>query len=69
MKHPFYLLTHDDVEFLRRQPGDAPNGSKGIYYNFTSHQIYVARMHLETLYTSRVQRSFAEKILVRIELY
>lgn len=69
MKHPFYLLTHDDVEFLRRQPGDAPNGSKGFYYNFTAQQIDAAHMHLKTLYTGKVQRSFAEKILIRNELY
>lgn len=65
MKHPFNLLTKADVEYLRRK-----TACGNANYSFSKNDIKKSRAHLQTLYPScRVQTSFAEKILLKNELW
>lgn len=69
MKHPFNTLTKADVEYLRKKPAGMPRGKGGFTYNFSQAEVDVAIKHLQTLYTGRVYQTFAEKILIRNEVY
>ena len=69
MRQPFTLLTLEDVEFLRKQPAGIPGGYAPIVYAFTQADIAAAISHLQTLYDGRVTATFAEKILIRNQLY
>ncbi len=69
MKKPFTALTKNDVEFLRRQPCSVPQGSTGVTYTFSAQEVADAIAHLKTLYTGKVEESFAMKILLLNEIY
>ena len=69
MKHPFNTLTKADVELLRKKPAGMPRGIGGFTYNFSQADVDAAIQHLETFYTGRIYQTFAEKILIRNEVY
>lgn len=69
MKHPFNNLTKADVELLRKKPAGMPPGTGVVIYNFSQADIENAWTHLKTLYEGRVFLTFAEKIIIRNELY
>lgn len=69
MKHPFNTLTKADVELLRKKSAGMPISKGGFAYNFSQTDIDVAIKHLQTLYTGRIYQTFAEKILIRNEVY
>lgn len=69
MKQPFNTLTKVDVEQLRKKPAGIPIGKGGFTYNFSQADVDAAIKHLMTLYTGRIYRTFAEKILIRNEIY
>lgn len=69
MKHPFNTLTKDDVETLRKKSAGVPPSKSGFIYNFSQPDIDAAIKHLQTLYQGRVYQTFAEKILIRNEIY
>lgn len=66
---PFNKLTKADVEYLRNMPAGIPMGKNGFNYNFSQAQIKAAVKHLETLYSGKIYETFAEKILIRNEIY
>lgn len=66
---PFHDLTKTDVEYLRNMPAGLPMMSNGVNYNFSKADIRAAIRHLESLYSGRVYQTFAEKILIRNEMY
>ncbi len=69
MKHPFNTLTKADVELLRKKSAGMPRGKGGFTYNFSRAEVDAAIQHLETLYSGRIYQTFAEKILIRNEVY
>lgn len=69
MKQPFNSLTKCDVEQLRKMPAGIPMGKVPFNYNFTPADIDAAIKHLQTLYEGRIRQTFAEKILIRNEIY
>lgn len=69
MKKPFNTLTKIDVEFLRKKKAGISYGNKAFNYNFSQADVEAAVKHLQTLYKGRVHQTFAEKILIRNELY
>lgn len=66
---PFNKLTKADVEYLRDMPAGIPMGKGGFNYNFSQADIKAAIRHLETLYSGKIYQTFAEKIMIRNEMY
>ncbi len=66
---PFNMLTKADVEYLRNMPAGIPIGKTGFNYSFTPADISNAINHLKKLYSGRIYQTFAEKILIRNEIY
>ena len=65
----FNQLTKDDVEYLRSMPAGIPMGKSGFDYNFSKTDVIAAIKHLETLYSGKIYQTFAEKIMIRNEMY
>lgn len=65
MKHPINTWTKKDIENWRKQT--ICKGTK-ISLFYTQQNLLSAIKKLETLYTPRVNASFAEKILILSEL-
>ncbi len=66
---PFNKLTKADVEYLRNMPAGIPPMGKDVNYSFSHADVRAAIRHLETLYTGKICQTFAEKILIRNEMY
>lgn len=62
---PTVLLTRGDVEILRRKKP----GTNGKTVSVTEKEVEEMKMHLGTLYTSKIYMSFAEKICFRNKAY
>ena len=69
MKKPFNTLTKIDVEELRKKPAGISKSNSEFIYNFSSQDIADAIKHLESLYDGKIYQTFAEKILIRNEIY
>lgn len=69
MRKPFNSLTKKDVEYLRNMPAGIPMGKSGINYSFSPADIKAAIRHLETMYKGKIYQTFAEKIMIRNEIY
>lgn len=65
---PITELTLTDVEDLRQKKSCVSSGAT-ILYAFTLSDIINAQQHLQTLYQNRVNRTFAERILLLNALY
>lgn len=59
------LLTKRDVQALRKKK----TGTNGKFVSATEQEVKNMQKHLGTLYTGKIQLSFAEKIVLRNKAY